>query len=99
MLYNIKKSFAIHHINVDKYKIYFEEYGVPDGIPVLFLHGGPGSGCSDGFINDGHGSAAGTHPDRLLADRSAHHGGILGAIGLHRLGPRLSRSLAPRGLP
>ena len=47
MLYNIKKSFAIHHINVDKYKIYFEEYGSPEGIPVLFLHGGPGSGCSE----------------------------------------------------
>lgn len=25
--------------------IYFEECGNPDGIPVLFLHGGPGSGC------------------------------------------------------
>ena len=47
MLYNIKKSFAIHHINVDKYKIYFEEYGSPDGIPILFLHGGPGSGCAE----------------------------------------------------
>ncbi len=47
MLYNIKKSFAIHHINVDTHKIYFEEYGSPDGIPVLFLHGGPGSGCSE----------------------------------------------------
>ena len=47
MLYNIKKSFAIHHINVDKYKIYFEEYGSSNGIPVLFFHWGPGSGCSD----------------------------------------------------
>lgn len=27
------------------HSIYFEEYGNPNGIPVLFLHGGPGSGC------------------------------------------------------
>ena len=46
MLYNIKKPFAIHHIEEGPYKIYFEEYGISSGIPVLFLHGGPGSGCS-----------------------------------------------------
>ncbi len=46
MLYNIKKSFAIHHIQQGSHTIYFEEYGDPEGIPVLFLHGGPGSGCS-----------------------------------------------------
>ena len=27
MLYNIKKSFATHHIHEDGHKIYFEEYG------------------------------------------------------------------------
>ena len=47
MLYNIKKSFATHHIKDGIHNIYFEEYGNPEGIPVLFLHGGPGSGCSD----------------------------------------------------
>lgn len=26
--------------------IYFEECGNPNGIPVVFLHGGPGSGCN-----------------------------------------------------
>jgi len=26
--------------------IYYEQSGSPDGIPVLFLHGGPGGGCS-----------------------------------------------------
>jgi proline iminopeptidase len=26
--------------------VYFEECGNPDGIPVVFLHGGPGSGCN-----------------------------------------------------
>ena len=28
-------------------KLYFELYGNPKGIPVLFLHGGPGAGFSD----------------------------------------------------
>lgn len=27
------------------HKIYLEESGNPEGIPVLFLHGGPGTGC------------------------------------------------------
>ena len=26
--------------------LYFEQCGNPDGIPVLFVHGGPGAGCS-----------------------------------------------------
>lgn len=30
----------------DGHKIYYEQYGNPHGKPVLFLHGGPGSGCS-----------------------------------------------------
>lgn len=28
--------------------IYFEQSGNPEGIPVVFLHGGPGSGCNPG---------------------------------------------------
>ncbi|HSH54000.1 MAG TPA: prolyl aminopeptidase [Methylophilaceae bacterium] len=28
------------------HKIYYEECGNPDGQPVVFLHGGPGSGCN-----------------------------------------------------
>lgn len=28
------------------HRIYFEQSGAPDGEPVLFLHGGPGGGCS-----------------------------------------------------
>ena len=28
------------------HRIYFEEIGNPEGIPVLFLHGGPGAGCA-----------------------------------------------------
>jgi len=30
----------------DGHTIYFEECGNPQGVPVIFLHGGPGSGCS-----------------------------------------------------
>lgn len=30
------------------HELYYEVYGNPNGIPVLFLHGGPGSGFSDG---------------------------------------------------
>ena len=27
------------------HKLYWEEYGNPDGEPVMFLHGGPGGAC------------------------------------------------------
>eukprot|EP00419_Tripos_fusus_P009434 CAMPEP_0172659978 /NCGR_PEP_ID=MMETSP1074-20121228/3819_1 /TAXON_ID=2916 /ORGANISM="Ceratium fusus, Strain PA161109" /LENGTH=462 /DNA_ID=CAMNT_0013475573 /DNA_START=82 /DNA_END=1466 /DNA_ORIENTATION=+ len=30
----------------DGFKLYFEEHGVLDGLPAVFLHGGPGAGCS-----------------------------------------------------
>ena len=30
----------------DIHHIYYEECGNPDGMPVVFLHGGPGSGCN-----------------------------------------------------
>lgn len=30
----------------DLHKMYFEESGNPDGIPVVFLHGGPGAGAN-----------------------------------------------------
>ena len=47
MLYPIKKSFAIHKMKRDQHLIYVEEYGNKNGIPIIFLHGGPGSGCND----------------------------------------------------
>lgn len=28
-----------------RHEVYFEQCGNPEGIPVIFLHGGPGSGC------------------------------------------------------
>ena len=30
----------------DTHTIYYEESGNPDGIPVIFLHGGPGCGTA-----------------------------------------------------
>jgi proline iminopeptidase len=38
--------FANHRLAVDeRHTLYLEESGSREGIPVLFLHGGPGSGC------------------------------------------------------
>ena len=34
------------HLKVDEqHEVYVEECGSSDGIPVVFLHGGPGAGC------------------------------------------------------
>lgn len=39
--------FAAHRLAVgDGHVLHVEECGRPDGIPVVFLHGGPGSGCN-----------------------------------------------------
>ncbi len=38
--------YKTHQIKVDApHVLYVEESGNPDGIPVLFVHGGPGAGC------------------------------------------------------
>ena len=31
----------------DGHEVYYEESGAPDGIPILYLHGGPGSGATE----------------------------------------------------
>ncbi|MEE2769937.1 MAG: prolyl aminopeptidase [Pseudomonadota bacterium] len=33
------------YIKIDQHNIYVEECGNPNGIPIIFLHGGPGGGC------------------------------------------------------
>ncbi len=33
------------HLEADGHRVYCEESGHTEGLPVLFLHGGPGSGC------------------------------------------------------
>lgn len=41
------RTYAKHSLKVDDvHTLYVEESGAEDGIPVLFIHGGPGAGCS-----------------------------------------------------
>lgn len=45
-LYPEIKPYTTHALQVDDiHTLYVEESGNVDGIPVLFVHGGPGSGC------------------------------------------------------
>ena len=47
ILYPEIKPYAEHRLQVNKqHDLYVEESGSPDGIPVVFIHGGPGSGCN-----------------------------------------------------
>lgn len=47
ILYPEIKPFAEHALEVDEiHTLHLEECGDPKGIPVLFIHGGPGAGCS-----------------------------------------------------
>lgn len=46
-LYPAIQPFAVHQLAVDEHHIlYIEECGTPKGLPVVFLHGGPGIGCN-----------------------------------------------------
>ena len=43
--YPTRKPFSMHRLQVDDiHSIYIEECGKPDGVPVLWCHGGPGGG-------------------------------------------------------
>lgn len=45
-LYPEIKPYQRHQLAVgDGHELYVDESGDPDGIPVLFVHGGPGGGC------------------------------------------------------
>ena len=45
-LYPAIEPYVRHTLDVDKpHRLYLEECGNPRGIPVLFIHGGPGGGC------------------------------------------------------
>ncbi len=47
ILYPDIKPYETKNLKVDSvHTIYMEQCGNPDGIPVLFVHGGPGAGCS-----------------------------------------------------
>jgi proline iminopeptidase len=46
-LYPETSPYRTHSVHVDPlHTLYVEECGRPDGIPVIFLHGGPGAGLS-----------------------------------------------------
>ena len=46
-LYPPLEAYVEHRISVGQgYELYVEECGNPEGRPALFLHGGPGSGCT-----------------------------------------------------
>src|SRR6187551_4090294 len=46
-LYPEREPFHKNWLKVDDiHQIYYEECGNAEGIPVIFLHGGPGSGCN-----------------------------------------------------
>ncbi len=45
-LYPEIKPYSRHTLKVDApHELYIDESGTPDGIPIVFVHGGPGSGC------------------------------------------------------
>jgi len=48
-LYQAIEPFSNGYLDVDPvHQIYWEQCGNPDGVPILFLHGGPGAGASAG---------------------------------------------------
>jgi proline iminopeptidase len=47
-LYPEIKPYATHRLAVEAmHELYLEECGNPNGLPVLFVHGGPGAGCEE----------------------------------------------------
>lgn len=47
-LYPEIRPYAEHRVAVDSvHELFVEESGNPSGIPVLYVHGGPGAGCAD----------------------------------------------------
>ena len=84
-LYPEIKPYARHQLKVDDlHELYIDESGTPEGIPVLFVHAGPGSGCefdSRCFFNpekyriilfDQRGSGRSTPHGELLHNETAN---------------------------
>ncbi len=47
ILYPDIRPYKTQRLKVDDvHEVYLEESGNPRGIPVLFVHGGPGAGCT-----------------------------------------------------
>lgn len=79
------EPFAEHRLAVDHgHVLYIEECGRPGGLPVVFLHGGPGSGCTPAqrrlfdpqrfraVLFDQRGSGRSTPPGSRRANTTAH---------------------------
>lgn len=49
ILYPASKPFNEGTIQAGEYTLPYQEYGNPKGIPIVYLHGGPGVGSSDYF--------------------------------------------------
>ena len=80
-----RAPFHIRWLDVgDGHEIYVEEVGRLDGIPALFLHGGPGSGCRPGqrelfdaarfraILFDQRGAGRSKSSNRLAANTTDH---------------------------
>jgi len=54
----LPQPFSLELLDVgDGHALYLEQSGNPDGVPALFLHGGPGGGCAPrvrGFFDPAH---------------------------------------------
>ena len=49
MAADIPEPFDTGHLDVgDGHSLYYEQVGSPEGLPVVYLHGGPGSGITSG---------------------------------------------------
>ncbi len=45
-LYPEIEPFSVDTLRAGDHTVYFEQSGNVDGLPIIFLHGGPGSGCN-----------------------------------------------------
>ena len=53
-LYPAIQPYATHRLRVDEtHELHVEECGNPEGLPVLFVHGGPGAGSEEDFLDWG----------------------------------------------
>ena len=59
-LYPQNLPFNTGMLDVGSHRLYYEQCGNPEGVPVLFLHGGPGAGCAPSHRRL-------FHPDRFHA--------------------------------
>lgn len=86
-LYAVAAPYAVHRIETDHgHRLHVEECGNPRGLPVLFLHGGPGSGCRPhhrGFFDPERYRAI--LPDQRGAGRSTPLGRLEGNTTTHLL--------------